>query len=299
MIPVARRTRRPLLAHLHASYNLRGRCIFGLHHATLIAGVSRPTLQGLAEDGVPGERLRLVHNGIDFARLSQGDASGLRKSLGIGENDVVLCSIGSLIHRKGIDVLLRAFARLRREEPHLHLLVVGNGPEHDALVALSRELGLEGAAHFLGEREDPGAILRDAADIAVSASRDEGLALFVMEALSFGRPVVATNVGGTAEALEDGVTGYLVAPDDATGLADLTLRLVQDPTLRCRLGEAARVRGHEFRVEHMVDRFAALYDELLQIPPGRLGWNAPRGPLWPYLRLAGGVLGRRLGLPTA
>jgi hypothetical protein len=297
MLPVARRARLPLVTHLHANYDLRGRCTFGLHHATLVAGVSRATVQGLLDDGVPAERVRVVHNGVDRERLGRGDATRLRSSLGIAPTDVVLSCVGSLIHRKGIDVLLHAFARLRHAAPDVHLLVIGDGPERDALVALAGELGLGAAAHFLGERDDVGAILRDAVDVSVSASRDEALALFLLEAMAFGRPVVATNVGGTAEAVDDGVTGYLVGAEDPVGLADLTQRLVRDTALRRRFGEAARRRAErDFSAERMVAQLCALYDELLARPARQLGWTGPHGPLRPWGRFVGGVVCRRLGL---
>jgi len=298
MLPAARAEHVPLLVQLHANYDLRGRCIFGLHHATRLVGVSHETVRGLLDDGVPPARVRVVHNGIDLVRLGRPDARGLRAELGIAPDEVVIASVGSLIPRKGFDVLLRAFARVRAASPRTRLLVVGAGPERAALEALARELGLGDGALFLGERTDTGAIHRDAADLAALASREEALPLSVLEPMGFGRAVVATRVGGVAEAVEDGVSGLLVPPERPDALAEALLRLAVDTNLRRRIGEAGRARvQRDFTLERNLERLCALYEELLALPPAQLGWRAPWGPLRPWARLVGGMLGRRLGRP--
>lgn len=297
MLPVARTTGVPLIAHLHTSYDLRGRCVFGLHHSDVVIGVSRIMVRDLLADGVPHDRVRVVYNGIDRERLDQGDAKGLREELGIGDDEVVLSCVGSLIRRKGFDVLLDAFARVHAAAPRTRLLVIGDGPEREALLDQTRALGLARSVHFLGVRMDAGAILRDAVDVSVSASRDEGLALSLMEAFAFGRPVVATDVGGTAEALEDGVAGYLVPAEDAATLADRVLRLVQDPALRARFGAAARARAEgELSVRSTVRALHGLYDELVQRPRRPRSTAARLRALLPWARLARRIVGARLGV---
>lgn len=296
MVPAGRAERIPVLGHLHANYDLRGRCIFLLHHVTLAIGCSAGTLQGLTEDGVPPERMRVVYNGLDFERLAGGDARRLRAELGIAPDDVVVVSVGSLIHRKGFDVLLRAFVRVRAEAPHVRLLVVGDGPDRAALAALARELDLGDAVRFLGERHDTGALFRDVADVAALASRDEAIALSILEPLWARRPVVATRVGGVAEAVDDGVSGLLVPSEQPEALAAALLRAAADADLRRRMGEAGHARIlRDFTVQRSVERLGALHDELLAIPAGRLGWSGPWGPWRPWARLAAASLGRRLG----
>ncbi len=295
MIPVARSARIPIVAHLHAIYDLRGRCIFGLHHPTEIVGVSRETVHGLVDDGVPPQRTRVVHNGIDLGRLAAGDARDLRPRLGIAPDEVVIVGVGSLIPRKGFHVLLDAFARLRAAHPRTRLLVVGDGPEREALDVLARSLGLAGSVHFLGERADVGAIFRDAGDLMASASFEEAFGLAVMEAAAMGLPVVATRVAGTAEVVADGVTGIIVPVEDAEALARGLARLVEDAEARRRFGEAGRALIQaEYTIERNVLAFTDIYETLLARPASDLGWLSAWGPLRPWARLMGRTVRRKL-----
>ncbi len=296
MIPVARMERIPIVAHLHAIYDLRGRCIFGLHHASRVLGVSFETIHGLRDDGVDPRRARVVHNGIDVDRLGAGDATRLRRELAIGDEVVVIVGVGSLIPRKGFHVLIRAFASLHAERPATALLIVGDGPERSRLDALTRELGLERTVHLLGERGDVGAIFRDAADIAVSASFEEAFGLAVMEAAAMGIPLVATRVAGTAEVVEENETGIIVPPNDAGALCAEMRRLVDDPDLRTQFGEAGRALIHEdFTIQRNVSSICAIYETLLARPPKANGWRRGWGPLRPWIRLAAGAVARKLG----
>jgi glycosyltransferase involved in cell wall biosynthesis len=203
--------------------------------------------------------------------------------------------VGSLIERKGHDVLLSAMAELQRSSTRHRLLIVGSGPERPALEAHAQMLGLEKVVHFLGERTDVGAILRDATDIAVSAARAEAFPLNVLEAAFCGRPVVASAIAPHAEAVVPGETGVLVPGDDACAFAAAIADLADNPELRRRYGEAAarRVREH-FLVTRYVGLFDALYRELLATSRWRWGWWT--GWVWPsvYTRWAVRVIKRRL-----
>ncbi len=296
LIPVARHARIPILAHLHAIYDLRGRCIFGLHHVARVVGVSFETIHGLHDDGVPPRRARVVHNGIDVKRLARGDATYLRNDLGISPDAVVVAGAGSLIARKGFHVLLHAFALVHAQRPETHLIVIGEGPERSRLDALARELGIAHVVHLLGERNDVGAIFRDVAQIGVSASFEEAFGLAVMEAAAMGLPVVATRVAGTAEVIQNGVTGLIVPVEDAAGLADGILRLVADPELRRRFGDAGRALiESDYSIRKNVHALTSIYDTLLARPASDFGWTAPWGTFRPWARLASLTLRRKLG----
>lgn len=300
LLPAARAARIPTVVHLHLPTNEADRCYNAVHQAALVVGVSRSAAQGALDDGMPAGRVRVIYNGVDPRRLSAGDATGLRASLGIGAGDVVVAAVGSLIARKGVDALLHAFALLRWRDPRARLLIVGDGVERPALEALAASLGLTGVAHFLGERRDAGAVLRDAADVAVSAAREEAFPLNLLEAALFGLPIAASAIAPHRESVVEGVTGLLATPDDPAALADALHTLTTDPTLRRRMGEAGRARvEREFLVTHYVQRFEAAYAELLRRPASSYGWL--RGTTWPpvYWRWVAGVLRRRLGLaPT-
>ena len=299
MLPVARTARIPLLAHLHAAYAARDRLTLGLNQVTLAAGVSQPTVAGLLADGMPFGRVTVVPNGVDVARLGAGSATSLRADLGIPAGVPTVTAIGSLIQRKGFDILLHAAAELRRTGVDARYLLVGDGPDRTALHALADTLGLRDIVHWLGERPDAGAILRDATTVAVSAARDEAFGLTLLEAGAFGRPVVATRVGGVAEVVIDGETGILVPPADPDRLAGALGYVLTTPADAARLGAAARDRvATHFTMNRVATDFAALYERLIAADANTYGWRAPWTPTPALWREAWRAAMRRLTLRT-
>ena len=271
LLPVARNLRLPLLTHLHTSYLRRSRHVLLLHLADSLIGVSRHVLCGLRHDGVPEDRLRVIPNGIDFSRLRAPARADLRAGLGIPAHALVIGAPGSLIHRKGLDVLIQAFRRL---EGQSHLLIAGSGPEHEALVGLVAGLGLAERVHFIGFSDAIGDFYR-ACDIVALASRAEAFGLVLAEAGFFGLPVVATTAGGIPEVVIDGETGLLVPPDDVPALAAALGRLEFDGGLRARLGDGGRCRAETyFPAERMAAAFHTEYDRLAGLDPATLGWRA-------------------------
>jgi glycosyltransferase involved in cell wall biosynthesis len=295
LLPVARGGAIPMLAHIHSPSTESERCYGGLHQVRLVVGASAAAIAGFIEDGMPIERLRVVYNGVDPDRLEAGDATALRAQLGIDAEEIVSTVVGSLIDRKGHDVVLSAMGELQRSPRRHRLLIVGSGPERPALEARARELGIDKTVHFLGERRDVGAILRDATDIAVSAARAEAFPLNVLEAAFCGRPVVASAIAPHAEAVIDGETGLLVPENDTLALVRAVERLAGDAELRRRYGEAAarRVREH-FLVTRYVALFDSLYCELLGGLRWRWGWWT--GWIWPsvYTRWTARMMKRRM-----
>jgi glycosyltransferase involved in cell wall biosynthesis len=272
LLPVARSARVPVLAHLHIDYRRRGRFVCLLHQADLIVGVSRQVTQDFLRDGTPPERTRTIYNGIDFARLSAGQACSACHQLGIAPASLVITAAGSLVHRKGHDVLLRAFAQLPRDRD-IRLVIAGDGPERAAYEALAGDLGVRPRVHFVGHAGRMADIYR-ASDIVALASRADAFGLVLAEAGYFRLPAVATKVGGIPEVIEDGVTGLLVPPDDPDALATAITRLINDPEQRLALGRAAKARVERlFGVGQMVDSFHATYDDLARRPVSSLGWR--------------------------
>jgi glycosyltransferase involved in cell wall biosynthesis len=146
----------------------------------------------------------------------------------------------------------------------MHVVIVGEGPERARLEAQAAHLGLAEQVHFVGHQQDVRPWLA-AFDVCVLSSDWEGMSNAILEAMAAGLPVVATAVGGTPEVVVDGVTGFLVPPRDPQALADAILRLLRDPDLRRRMGEAGRAHVTEhFSVEQMVHKRERLYEELLK-----------------------------------
>lgn len=295
LLPGVRARRIPLLAHLHIIDPLEDRLYSGLHQTTLAVGVSEAAVAGLRADGMAENRIRVIYNGVDPARMDRGDASGIRAELGVSQRATVLVAIGSLIPRKGIDVLIDAMAILRNEHCDVHLIVVGEGSARAVLEQQAARLALQSAVHFLGEREDAGAILRDAADIALSAARQEAFPLNVLEAAYAGLPMIASDIAPHRESVVNGQTGLLVSPDSPEEFARAVRSLVASPMRARALGAngASRVR-HRYMLEHYVSAFERTYLELLSRPARTNAWFAASA--WPraYSRWVAGAAWRRL-----
>jgi glycosyltransferase involved in cell wall biosynthesis len=275
---------------------LRDRITMGLHQASLAVCVSNAVAVDLLTDGVTERHVKVIHNGVSTLRIAVGDALQLRKELGIPADAVVVTQVGSLIPRKGWDLLLRAIALLDGESPPLALLVVGDGPERGELVRSVEAQGLADRVYVLGERRDAGAIYRDATDIAVLASREEAFGLSLLEAAALGVPGVGFRIGGIPEVVEDGITGLLVSPEDPEALAAALRTLATDAELRRRMGDAARERALSlFSVEQNAASFHSAYEELLACPAAQFGWRGAWTSPAVYTRAAAAVLGRRLG----
>ena len=166
-----------------------------------------------------------------------------------------------IVPAKGHDTALRALARLT-DQPWT-LLVAGDhhgdlGPQ---MQALAQELGIAGRVRFLGLREDVPALMA-ASDVLLAPSRREALSLTLLEASACGLPIVATRVGGIGEVVEEGASGFLVAPDDPPALAAALAPLLADGALRARCGARARQRFEAgFLEDAMFDKTVAVYQE--------------------------------------
>jgi glycosyltransferase involved in cell wall biosynthesis len=174
-----------------------------------------------------------------------------RSALGLLEREMVVGNVGNLVPLKGHLNFVRAAAHLRQTHPDVRFVILGNAPTHrtayiEELLDLARSLGLKPGRDLIVR--DPGpcvAELASAFDVfwLTSDGRSEGLTTVIGEAMALKIPVVAVNVGAVSEAVEDGVTGYLVNHAQPQELAAKTRPLLDDPSLRARIGETARARG--------------------------------------------------------
>ncbi|MDX6452926.1 MAG: hypothetical protein QOH16_2975 [Gaiellaceae bacterium] len=227
--------------------------------ADVFLAVSREDRRRMIElEHVPAARARYLPIGIEPPPPRTG--RDLRAELGIPAGAPVIGTVCALRPQKRLDVLLDAAVLLAREFPDLHVVIAGAGPERELLLAREVE-----NVHLLGFW--PPADVPDllaALDVAVNSSDFEGSPLGIMEFMAQGRPVVATSVGGTPDLIDDGIHGLLVRRRDPGALAAAVARLLRDPELRERLGEAGRKRqAAEFDVRALVRRLEALYVELL------------------------------------
>jgi glycosyltransferase involved in cell wall biosynthesis len=208
-------------------------------------------------------RSELLVHGIDLDgfRPTPGARIRVREELAISPDAIVACTVANLRREKDYPNLLRASREAADGHPHLRVIAVGQGALENEIRELHRELGLGSSVQLLGFRSDTADILA-ASDIFVLASAHEGFPLALMESMAAGLPVVATAVGGIPEAVDDGVHGLLVAPRDPHALAAAMLRLANDPSLRRRMGEAARASAQQFDIRRAADRQCEVYEEL-------------------------------------
>ncbi|MBT3471307.1 MAG: glycosyltransferase [Gammaproteobacteria bacterium] len=276
---VARKRKLPLLAHLHARYPLRDRITLGLHQVSIAAGVSGPTIKQLQKDGLSSDRLRVIHNGIDSSKMDQATPIDLRKLLQIDADSLLLISVGSLIERKGMDLLLDVVHRLKQTGLPLKLAIVGSGPEQQRLQQRIQQLQLESSVFLLGERDDVPALLRGGADLFISAAREEVFGLVLAEAALAELPIIAPRVGGIPEVL-DNSCALLVPTEDRQSLSNAIVKLYSDPARRREMGRTGRRRILDhFTIQHNVRAFHSLYQELLDNPKHRLHWHSHWSPL--------------------
>jgi glycosyltransferase involved in cell wall biosynthesis len=211
--------------------------------------VSRDGLTRAVAQGVPRAKAALLWNGIDLGRF--------RPTGPVPGGPAVV--VARLSPEKDVANFVRAAALLRDQEPAFRGLVAGDGPCRDDLRRESADRRLGGVLEYLGVVRDVPPLLARAG-VFVLPSLAEGISLTLLEAMACGLPVVATAVGGTPEAVEDGVTGLLVPAADPAALAAAVRRVWRDPELGRRLGAAGRRRAERhFDVARLARSYEALY----------------------------------------
>jgi phosphatidylinositol alpha-1,6-mannosyltransferase len=242
-----------------------------LRRADRIVANSRFTAGEVVRLGADPARVRVLHPVVDAERFNaESVAASIRARYGLAGQTVVL-TVARLVRRKGHDNVLQALAQVREEFPDVHYLVVGDGPARGDLERTAGRLGIAERVTFAGfvpEEELPGCYA--AADLFVMVSRErpskgdvEGFGIVYLEASAAGRPVVAGRSGGVEDAVEDGVSGILVDPEDPGAVSEAMTRLLRDPDLRRRMARAGRERVvSRFSRERGAAAFTEVLDEL-------------------------------------
>jgi glycosyltransferase involved in cell wall biosynthesis len=212
--------------------------------------------------GVPAAKVEVVHYGLDEPPPAWGE----NQPLLLPEGARVLLAICRLTPQKGIDVAVRALAEVRREHAAAVLVVLGEGPEREALERLAADLRVADAVFLPGRTGDVAAWLARA-ELLVHPVRWEGFGLALLEAMLAERPVVASAVSSVPEIVADGETGRLVPANDPRALAAAISRVLANRDLARAFGAAGRARARaEFSVERMAQRTLAVYERVLGTP---------------------------------
>jgi glycosyltransferase involved in cell wall biosynthesis len=204
--------------------------------------------------------ITVIHNGVDLKRYRHDrDPQPMRRSLSVPEETTLIGTVGRLVDQKGYPDLLEALHRIVRHGHKITALLVGEGPKRPEIETIIQKTGLSSVCRLLGHRDDTPDIFASL-DLFILPSLDEGLPNAVLEAMACGKPVIATTVGGTPEAVLDRETGLLVPPRCPERLATAIETLLRDPVLSRTMGEKGRKRTEEmFTVEKMLDGVEHLF----------------------------------------
>ncbi len=206
-------------------------------------------------------KVRVLHNGVTTAPVDAARGERALREIGVPEGTRVVSGAGRLTNQKGFDHLIRAFARACERRDDVHLVILGEGGRRRELETLASATGLRSRIHLPGHRDDVREIL-SAVDVFALSSINEGMANALLEAMSVGAPIVATDVSGTAEAVRHEKEGLVVPPADETALAGAIGRLLDDAERAARLGKAAFARAEsEFSMERMIDELERVLTE--------------------------------------
>ena len=220
----------------------------------------------LKKERLDENRTLVVHNGVELVQDLVGDhRSTVRRDLGIAKSNIIVGMVANFNRSvKGVSYFLDAIPLIVRDVPLARCIILGWGKEEKALRKKAKALGIEHHVIFAGYREDIGRYY-EAMDISVLTSLSEGLSITLLESMNYGLPVVVTRVGGNPEVVVDGQTGYLVPPRDIPSFVERVVWLLQNPDLRARMGQEARLRIEQrFQIRDVTDRYLKIYSDLLQ-----------------------------------
>ena len=222
---------------------------------TRLVAVSRRVLGEAVREGVRAEKVSVIPNGVNLPAADPAAVQRVRAEWGLGAGDALVLAVGRMTAQKAHTFLLQAAVPVLARFPRTVFAIVGDGPLRAELEAEARALGIAAQVRMPGIRRDVPQCMA-AADVFALPSRWEGLPMVLLEALGMGAAVVATRVEGVDEVITDGENGLLIAPEDAAGLAEALLRLLEDTQLR---GKLSRAGQDCVRAQYTVDTMCAQY----------------------------------------
>jgi glycosyltransferase involved in cell wall biosynthesis len=214
--------------------------------------------------GYPDEKVAVIPNGIALSDPPATERAQALAEFNIPADARVIGSVGRLAKQKRTHDLVWGFQLLRQIHENAYMLIVGDGPERRRLEELARHFGCDHLVRFVGHRDDA-LTLFHLFDVFWLGSDFEGMSNSIMEAMSAGVPVVASDIPPNRELVSDGVTGNIVAVGDSVGFAQLTDRILADREKARAMGDAARERIRtEFSIQKMIDSYAQVYRDVLR-----------------------------------
>lgn len=229
--------------------------------ADRVIAISAAIRNVLISDGIPEDRIVLVHSGIDPAEVRSAPPGSLRTLYKLAPNVPVAVNVAALVPHKDQATLIAAAVEASREMPELHWIIAGDGPLLPDLMDRVRQAGLEERVHFAGHVSNPWGVIAEGT-VFVTSSREEGLGTSILDAMALDIPVAGTRAGGIPEILEGGA-GLLVPVGDGIQLGRAVISLIKDKDLRRVTLEKARQRLTRFTAAAMADGVLSVYRSIL------------------------------------
>lgn len=241
-------------------FPIKNRCKY--HWADRIIAISNGVKNVLLSDGIPEEKISVVHSGVDLNRFDKVEGSYLYRELGIQKGQPVVGIVAALAPHKDHRNFLKAARLVKKEIPDSVFAIVGAGRLKKDLTDFADSLGLSGSTIFTGFRNDVPELL-SIFSLFVLSSYLEGLGTSLVDAMASGLPIVATNVGGIPEVVADGLNGYIVPPRDHQRLAEKIIRILKDEDLKKKFSARSKLLSRNFSKEKMTEGTKRVYLEIV------------------------------------
>jgi glycosyltransferase involved in cell wall biosynthesis len=262
-------SRRDITGIRNAAQRQAQKVTYALAHQ--IVANSESVRRKLMEEGVSRKRITVIHNGLDFERVTAPVSvshEATFRALGFPEVAAVpkrfVTIVANMRHEvKDYPMFLRAAERISHVAPDVGFLLAGDGELRESIEAMAAKLGIAGKTFFLGGCENIAKLL-NISDVCVLSSKAEGFSNSILEYMAARRPVVATDVGGAREAIIEGQTGYLVPSGNDQNMAERIVSLLADPKKARQMGEKGRrIVEEKFSASALLQKAEALYEKLL------------------------------------
>jgi glycosyltransferase involved in cell wall biosynthesis len=261
-----------IISHVHSSYSgYKRRNIlmerFLSYYTDKIVCVSRSVQRFVVDaEKIAEGKTRVIYNGCSLSGAGKvtvgAEGDGVLRD--IGKQDLVMIVVASLTPNKGHNVLLNALKIVSQRIPRAKLLIAGDGPLRVQLKESAYKLGIGDKVIFAGQRKDVAKLLQVADVFILPSVQREGLGVALIEAMAEGLPVIGSRLGGIPEVIEDNVNGFLVPPGDSNELARRMMTLLEDQSMRDKMGKMGRkIYEKRFMAAKMIHNVESLYDELM------------------------------------
>ncbi|OGS45983.1 MAG: hypothetical protein A2539_06625 [Elusimicrobia bacterium RIFOXYD2_FULL_34_15] len=227
-----------------------------------IVAISKRVKEILVKSGISENKISVVYSGVDLKRFEKISNEYLNAEFNIKKEQIVIGTVGSLDRCKNHKNFIQAASIIKNSIPNSIFFIVGEGVLKKELIAYTEKLGLSDSIVFTGFRNDIPQIL-SIFSIFILSSDSEGLCTSLIDAMASGLPIVATNVGGVPELIEDNTNGLQVSPDNPVQIVDAVMKIVNDKNLKMRFSQLNKIKSREFSKENMIDSTERIYSEII------------------------------------